>query len=143
MEDGANRRHRVPAGGAVWLGTADSEGSLAAKGELAQLNGLGPVVGSPAVAISGGKVLAAWADRASSAEPWHLRWTHFAAGEAAAGATDFPTPAGGKGENVISPSIAALPAGRFLLVWTEGPASEHDVRALTVAGDGSVIGGPL
>jgi hypothetical protein len=129
--------------GAVWVGAAEGDGSLAPKGDLAQMNGLGPVVGSPAVAISGGKILAAWADRASSGEPWHLRWTHFAAGEAAGGATDFQTPAGGKGENVISPSVAALPGGRFLLVWTEGPASEHDVRALTVTGDGAPLGGPL
>jgi hypothetical protein len=43
----------------------------------------------------------------------------------------------------MSPSVAALPGGRFLLVWTEGPTSEHEVRALTVASDGTPIGPPL
>lgn len=43
----------------------------------------------------------------------------------------------------MSPSIAPLPGGRFLLVWTEGPASGHDVRALTVSSDGTAVGAPL
>ncbi len=130
-------------GGAVWLGTAEGEGSLAPKGELTQESGLGPAVGSPALAIGGGKIVAAWADRAGSGEPWHLRWTRFAAGEAAPAASDFQAPSGGKGENVMSPGLTALPGGRFLLVWTEGPASEHEVRALTVSGEGAAIGGAL
>jgi hypothetical protein len=129
--------------GAVWLGATSTEGPLATKGELAQLAGLGPVVGSPAVAVSGGNVLAAWADRASAEEPWRLRWAHFAAGQAPGGASSFDAPAGGKGQNKMSPGIAALPGGRFLLVWTEGPASGHDVRAITVTKDGAAVGGPL
>jgi hypothetical protein len=129
--------------GAVWLGAATTEGPLAAEGELAQLAGLGPVVGSPAIAVSGGNVLAAWADRASSEEPWRLRWAHFAAGEAPRSASSFDAPAGGKGQNKMSPGMAALPGGRFLLVWTEGPASGHDVRAITLTKDGTAIGGPL
>ena len=43
----------------------------------------------------------------------------------------------------MSPSLTALPGGRFLLVWTEGPASGHDVRALTLGPDGTAVGAPL
>jgi hypothetical protein len=43
----------------------------------------------------------------------------------------------------MSPSLSALPGGRFLFVWTEGPASGHDVRALTFGPDGKPIGAPL
>ena len=43
----------------------------------------------------------------------------------------------------MSPGLAALPGGRFLLVWTEGGASAHQVRALTVSRDGEPIGPPL
>jgi hypothetical protein len=129
--------------GSVWLGSASTEGPLAPKGELTQIGGLGPVVGSPAIAVSGGSVLAAWADRASADEPWRLRWAHFAAGDAPGGAASFEAPSGGKGQNKMSPGIAALPGGRFLLVWTEGPASAHDVRAITLTKDGTAIGGAL
>jgi hypothetical protein len=52
-------------------------------------------------------------------------------------------PAGGKGEQAMSPGLATVPGGRFLLVWTEGPAARHDVRALTLARDGQPLGKPL
>jgi hypothetical protein len=43
----------------------------------------------------------------------------------------------------MSPAIAGLSGGRFLLVWTEGPVSGHDVRALTLDLDGKPLGQPL
>ncbi len=128
----------------VWLGTLDDSGSsLAVRGDLSHVDGLGTAVGSPVIAISDGVVLAAWSDRPSSDTPWKLRWARFQAGQAAGAANAFAPPAGGKGEQTMSPGIAALPGGRFLLVWTEGPQSGHDVRALTLGPDGSPIGGPL
>ena len=33
--------------------------------------------------------------------------------------------------------------GRFLLAWTEGPASGHQVRALAFGADGSPSGSPI
>jgi hypothetical protein len=95
------------------------------------------------VAISDGVVLAAWADRASASDPWRLRWVRFNAGEAPGAPGTFTPPAGGQGEQAMSPGVAAVPGGRFLLVWTEGPASRHDVRALTLSRDGQPIGPPL
>ncbi|HEY6463491.1 MAG TPA: hypothetical protein VIY73_25160, partial [Polyangiaceae bacterium] len=130
-------------GGAVWMGTASGTGSLAPTGNLVHIEGLGTAVGSPAIALGSGVAMLAWSDRASTDEPWHLRWTRFAAGTAPTSSETFHPPAGGKGEQAMSPGITALPGGRFLLVWTEGPTSAHDVRALTLTSDGKPLGAPL
>src|ERR1019366_167272 len=116
---------------------------LAPKGDLSHVEGLGTAVGSPAIALSAGGAMVAWSDRASSDEPWRLRWTRFDAGGTPSAPETFTPPAGGKGEQAMSPSLSALPGGRFLFVWTEGPASGHDVRALTFGPDGKPIGAPL
>jgi len=52
-------------------------------------------------------------------------------------------PPGGQGGQAMSPGLAAVPGGRFLLVWTEGPMSFHHVRALTLSSDGDPVGRPL
>jgi hypothetical protein len=128
--------------GAVWMGVAEGTTSLAPKGELSRIDGLGIAVGSPAVAMSGGAVVVAWADRSSSDEPWHLRWARFKAGTAPRPAT-FAPPPGGKGDQAMSPGLTALSGGRFLLVWTEGPQSGHEVRAQTLSPEGTPLGPPL
>jgi hypothetical protein len=43
----------------------------------------------------------------------------------------------------MSPGLAALSGGRFLLVWTEGPPSAHQVRALTLSSEGAALGAPF
>jgi len=129
--------------GAVWLGTATGRADLAPRGGLSRVDGLGGGVGQPAIAISDGVVLAAWADRASATDPWRLRWVRFKAGEAPGTPGTFMPPAGGQGEQAMSPGVAAVPGGRFLLVWTEGPTSRHDVRALTLSREGQPLGAPL
>lgn len=130
-------------GGAVWTGTLGGTGGLAPVGPLSHIDGLGTTIGSPAVAISSSVVFVAWADRASNDAPWKLRWTHFAAGSAPDAAADFVPPDGGKGAPFMSPALATIPGGRVLLIWTEGPASGHMVRAQTLSLDGTRIGPPL
>jgi hypothetical protein len=130
-------------GGAVWTGVVTGASELAPRGALARIDGLGTAVGSPAIALSGGSVMLAWSDRPSSEDPWRLRWTRFEAGSAPAAPETFAPPAGGKGQQTMSPSLTALPGNRFLLVWTEGPASGHDVRALTLGPDGKPVGAAL
>ncbi|HEY8039874.1 MAG TPA: hypothetical protein VIF15_08785 [Polyangiaceae bacterium] len=130
-------------GGAILMGTAAGTSALAPKGNLSRVEGLGTAVGSPAIAVNHGVILVAWSDRPSSDDPWHLRWVRFQAGEAPGTPTTFAPPPGGKGGQAMSPGLAALPGGRFLLVWTEGPASGHDVRAITLSPDGTPIGAPL
>jgi hypothetical protein len=130
-------------GGAIWIGTATGRDALTPQGPLSRVAGMGDAVGSPAVAINDGVVVVAWADRASATDPWRMRWIRFKAGEPAGEPGTFTPPAGGKGEQVMSPGLAAVPGGRFLLVWTDGPATRHDVRAITLSRDGLPLGKPL
>jgi hypothetical protein len=130
-------------GPAILMGAASGHDSLVPQGALSRAAGLGDAVGSPAVAINDGVIIVAWADRASSNDPWGMRWVRFKAGEPAGEPGTFTPPAGGKGEQVMSPGLAAVPGGRFLLVWTDGPTSRHDVRALTLSHEGLPLGKPL
>jgi hypothetical protein len=129
--------------GTIVLGVAAGAAPLAARGELARIRGLGPAVGSPAVAMNGDVVLVAWADRVSSDDPWQLRWVRFRSGEAPGTPSLFSLPPGGSGEQAMSPGLTALSGGRFLLVWTEGPPSAHQVRALTLSSGGAALGAPF
>ena len=130
-------------GGAIWLGAATGRDALAPLGPLTRAGGSSAGVGSPAIAVSGGVALAAWADRGGATDPWRLKWVSFKAGETPGEPGTFTPPAGGRGEQAMSPGIAAVPGGRFLLVWTEGPATRHDVRALTLSREGQPLGKPL
>ncbi len=131
-------------GSAIDLGLATTaRGELGTAGDLLRIDSLGGGVGSPAVAMNDGVILAAWADRASADGPWSLRWIHLRSGQAPGRPEMFSPPPGGKGEQAMSPSVVALPGKRFLLVWTEGPPSGHDVRAVTLSEEGEFIGAPL
>ena len=129
--------------GAVWTGAAAGATPFAPKGGLARVDGLGPAVGSPAVAISSGIVLVAWADRPSSDDPWQLRWVHFRAGDPPGPPATFVPPGGSTGAQTMSPGLTALSGSRFLLVWTEGPMSGHGVRAQTLSAEGAPLGASL
>ena len=128
--------------GAIWLGVATGDKSLT-PGNLSSTQGLGPVVGSPVIASSGNAVLAVWADRANASDAWGLRMQRWKVGEAPAAAEDFTPPGGGLGAPYMSPGVASLTGGRFLLVWTEGPAQGHQVRAVTIGPDGQPQGEPI
>jgi hypothetical protein len=131
-------------GGSLWVGQADRSGSsLQAKGDLSRLGRQGEMVGAPAIAASDGVVMMAWAARKTADDPWRMRWLRFKAGESPGPDHAFVVPAGGPGEQSMAPGLAALPGGRFLLVWTEGPASAHEVRAQTLSSEGTALGEPL
>ncbi len=115
----------------------------AAKGALAKVDGLGPKVGSPALAVSGDTAFVVWADRASDGEPWGLRYLVVHAGKDPGAAKKFEVPAGGLGEHAMSPGVAAVGSGRWLVSWTEGPTSSHQVRAVVVDDAGAVHGAAL
>jgi len=129
--------------GAVWVGALDTSGAPTASGGLARIAGLGPAVGSPAIAFDGATVMVAWADRAASDDPWRLRWVRFRNGDAPGEPSTFSPPTGGRGGQAMSPGLAVVPGIGFLLSWTEGAMSAHDVRALTLANDGAPIGAAL
>jgi hypothetical protein len=130
-------------GNAIWVGAAVGTDALAPKGPLSHVDGLGAAIGSPAVAIEEGIVMIAWADRVSPESPWHLRMTHVKAGDPPGEPVTFTPPPGGPGGNAMSPGLAALPGGRFLLVWTEGPVSQQRVRGVTLTLAGQPIGEAL
>ncbi|HXN31924.1 MAG TPA: hypothetical protein VN894_08685 [Polyangiaceae bacterium] len=129
--------------GAVWVGAAEGSGTLAATGGLFRVEGLGPMVGSPAIAVNEGVGFLAWADRPSSEDPWGLRWVRFKVGEAPGTPSTFMPPPGGNGDQAMSPGLTVIPGGRFLLTWTQGPTSVHEVRALGLSSEGSPVGLPL
>lgn len=125
--------------GAIWMGAFGSE-PIAAKGPLLRIQGQGAQVGQPAIAASGDAILVAWADRANATDSWSIRWVRFTPGELAPTPKELAVPAGGLGGNVMAPSLASLEGGRFLVAWTEGPATSHQIRALTIGADGQAIG---
>src|SRR5205085_819921 len=48
---------------------------------------------------------------------------------------------GAKGDaDAIQPALAGVDHGNFLLVWTEGPATTHQVRAVTIDAHGRAVG---
>ncbi len=127
--------------GAIWFG-AFAGSPPAPLAALVKIDGLGPVIGSPTIATSGDRVMVAWADRAAKEDPWMVRWATFHPGEATATPKPFALPPGGLGDQVMSPALTSLGAGRFLMVWTEGAVSDHQVRG-AVMGDNGVTGDPF
>jgi hypothetical protein len=113
------------------------------QGELSYFNGLGSSVGSPVVALNGGVVFAAWADRTGPEAAWGIRSVRFDVGGSPAEPRMFTPPPGGKGGPAIAPSIASLPQKGFLLVWSEGPAAGRGVRGMTMAESGESVGKAL
>jgi hypothetical protein len=129
--------------GGVEVGLVRGPDTLTVLGELRRFAGLAASVGAPAIALNDGVVFLAWADRPSAAAAWQLRSVRFKVGGPSAEPTTFTPPPGGKGEQAMSPSVVALPGNRFLLVWTEGPPTKHDLRAITLSESGAVLGEPL
>jgi hypothetical protein len=116
-------------------------------GELTRIAGAGAPagspVGTPTVAVNGPSVAVAFADRASSDEPWSLRIGTAPVGSFPATTTAFTVPPGGPGGAVLAPALSGLPDGRWLLVWTEGSGGAHDVRGATLGADLAPVGPAL
>lgn len=128
-------------GAAIFLGALHADKTP--DGVLSKVPGLGPQVGSPALAATSDGVLVAWADRVAAEDSWGLRWLTWKPGDAPGDPRPFTIPPGGLGEQAMSPGVAALHDGRFLLVWTEGPVSSHQVRAETLSPLGAPVGAPI
>jgi len=125
---------------AVGVGLVRGGDAPAPRGPLAYFDGLGPAVGSPAVGLNDGVVLAAWADRAGAEAAWSVRLARFNAGGPPEETRTFAPPAGGTGGPAMSPAIASLPQKGFLLIWSEGPPAGRRVRAVALAGSGKTNG---
>jgi hypothetical protein len=130
-------------GSSIYAGAVNGGAALTSKGPLVKVASLGAQIGSPTVAAQDGAVLVAWADRAQPTDPWLLRWMRFAPGDATVEAKAFVPSEGGLGEQSMSPTIAAAGQGRFVIAWTEGPVSNHQVRAQTISGSGVPLGNAM
>jgi hypothetical protein len=127
--------------GAIWLGALTA--GKTPNGLLSKVAGLGVAVGSPTLAVTGDVALVAWADRRETTDPWGVRWLTWTPGNPPNPPQEFAIPAGGLGEQAMSPAVTGMSGERFLMVWTEGPVSSHQVRALTLSSDGAPLGPPL
>lgn len=130
-------------GGAVYVAIAKGDNVFVPAAPTVRIAGLGPQVGSPAIGTSGDSVVVAWADRAGATDPWMVRWAKVDASGTASAAKELTLPEGGLGTQAMSPSVAGLGNGRFLVAWTEGPVSNHQVRALNLNADGAPSGAAL
>jgi hypothetical protein len=131
------RRH-----GAIYGGMIGSD--RAPQGELVKIAGAGAPpgspVGTPTIAVNGQSVAVAFADRASSDEPWSIRIGTAALGSFPSSTTPFVVPTGGPGGPALAPALSGLPDGRWLLLWTEGSGGAHDVRGVTLGSDLATVG---
>lgn len=128
-------------GGAVFLGEIDAE--LGTRGELTATSQPGSQVGSPVLAASSDAVLALWAERASESDDWGLKSRRRLRDGSDEPTKAFTPPPGGLGAPFMSPGVADAGGGRFFVAWTEGPFSNHQVRAVTLDAKGELVGAPL
>lgn len=129
-------------GASIYVFVATGEGILKVEGATGHVVGLGQV-GAPALAVTGENVVMAWSDRKSADDPWTIRWTSFPFGQAPGEPRTLELPEGGLGGQAMSPALEGLGGGRFLIAWTEGPVSSHQVRARTYGVDGAPVGAPI
>jgi hypothetical protein len=123
-------------GGSAWFGRLDSEkvpvAPLKRIAERASLRG-------PMLAESGDNVMVVWTERSATQDNWSLGGASIApCGHATPVRLDTPM-AGAEGD-AIQPALAPVDGGHFLLVWTEGPAWTHQVRAVTIESHGRAVG---
>lgn len=127
--------------GAIWSGLlgADRKATFG----LAKVGGSGGAVGKPAVSSNGKELVVIFADRPNADGPYQIRLGHAPIGASPSTTTVFPLPKGGPGGDAFAPSIAGLPDGRWLLIWTEGPPGSRAVRAQTLTPNLAPLGDPI
>ena len=124
----------------IYAGVAVGE-ELSPRGGLEKASGLGRT-GVPSVAVSGDDWLVVYADRFDAAGPWSLRLFGGKLGGAggASAPKTFDLPKAEASDGAIAPALVSLGRGAFLLAWTGGPASAHQVRAQVIDGAGVPAG---
>lgn len=129
-------------GAEVFVGSLDEAGAVEQPGGL--VAGSGGKVGKPSVASNGREYGVVFADKPNGqGTTIEIRWSHGPVGEPLPEASVVTIPDGGPGGNAIAPSLAALPGGRWLLMWTEGPGGRQTLRAQTYDANYQPIGAAL
>jgi hypothetical protein len=121
---------------ALWFGRLDAEKNPA--GPLSKI-AQGSHLRWPTIAQSGEHLLVVWAELMDGRDQWSLSAVSVApCGHTTPIRLDLPLDTA-EGD-AIQPALAAVDANHFLLVWTAGTATGHDVRAVTLQAEGRAVG---
>ncbi len=126
--------------GQVLVGWLGPDG--ARKSALSPVSG-GRFLGTPMVAANKKSILVVFASRDDRQAEWGVRLAAAPNGEAPSGSQDFAIPAGGPGDEAISPAAAGLGDDHWLLQWTEGSRGHHEVRVQPLGADLAPAGPPI
>jgi hypothetical protein len=127
--------------GEVVVGWLTSDGSR--KTDLAAIKTSRKLIGTPVIAASDREILVAFSARPSANAYWGLQVATAGHGQLPERAHPFSIPPGGLGAEAISPAVAGLAGGRWVLQWTEGSTGTRQVRLQTMGSDLIPIGDPL
>lgn len=119
--------------GRIATGWLDTKGRK--KSDLADVQTDLDFSGNPAIATNGDSIVVTFAARGSQDAAWKIALASAKRGETPKKATLFNLPQGGPGGDAMSPSVAPLTEGRWLLVWTEGASGTRVVRAAVLGKD--------
>lgn len=125
--------------GRIMSGWLAQDGTAAS--ELTALPGLPGSVGTPTAASLGERALLLVSARTDKSEPYRVFAARVPAGGAPEPARVLDAP--GEGGGAIAPSFTALPAGRYLLQWTDGNVGQYQVRSRIFDGELSPLSPPL
>jgi hypothetical protein len=119
----------------------------APKGALVRVPGSeGGKVGKPRNAFNGTEVAVVFADQPKSEGDgggWQIRIGRATSGTVPETTELVDIPEGGPGGDAIAPDVIGIKDGRWLLMWTEGPAGERAIRAQTYDRQFGPVGDPI
>jgi hypothetical protein len=127
--------------GRVAVGWLDTKGRK--KSDLADLRTDMNFAGTPAIATSSDSMLVTFAARGSQDAAWKIVLASAPRGETPKKVTPFSLPQGGPGGDAMSPSVAPLSGGKWLLQWTEGSTGNRVVRVAVLGKDLELAADPI
>jgi hypothetical protein len=127
--------------GHVAAGWLDTKGRK--KSDLADIRTDVDMAGTPSIATNGDAILVTFAARGSQEQAWKVVLATAKRGETPKNAVPFALPHGGPGGDAMSPSVAPLNGGRWLLQWTEGSTGNRVIRAAVLGKELELVSDPL
>jgi hypothetical protein len=124
----------------VWFGAARTDGAVLQEPTALESDAK---VGKPMLASDGREISVVFADGTPGEVPVRLRWARGSVDKPLSSAPVVELPGGGPGGDATAPDIAALPGGRWLLLWTEGREGDRALRAQTYDASGHRLGSAL
>jgi hypothetical protein len=110
--------------------------------ELSEIVTDAEFIGTPDIGGNQTGALVAFAARRPGQRDWGVQTARMALGAEAQTATWFDIPSGGPGQSAISPLVAGLDGGRWLIAWTEGSTGNREVRLQVLSSDARPLGPP-